>query len=90
MKVDFGQEIIGLDGEAIRDEAGPLTLGRVAAAALNVPSENHALERGMLAIKVYMGGAADITPEESAMIREALPKAWVPVIVARAHHMLGG
>lgn len=98
MNIDFDQQILWLDGSPIPDGSTPegkLTLAVVAAGALNRQPKGEmsptvSLKRGMLAIRVFEGGTQDISPEEAAMIQQALPDAWAPVVVARAHQMLNG
>jgi len=89
MKVDFSAKILGPD-----DQETELTLGEVASTALNHVPQGETLtleqsvERGTLAIAATGGETRDITPEQSALIRAALPKIWSPVVVARAAGML--
>lgn len=90
MKVDFTTILKGLDGKDLSFEDEPLTLGVAAAMALNTQGEN-SLRRGLLAMRVYAAGPdADVTPEDAALIRENLPKVWMPIVVAQAHELLGG
>lgn len=95
MKIDFSQVMTDFEGQPVLQGDRQLTLGHVAATALNAtgdpraPAED-ALERGMLAFKVYGQGEIEISPEEVTRIRKVLPVAWAPMIVAQAHEMLGG
>lgn len=91
MKIDFARVLKNLDGSEAVDERGrPLTLGKVAAVALNAPGED-ALHRGHLAMRVYGAGPdTDLTPEDAALIRDNLAATWAPIVVAQAHALLGG
>lgn len=90
MKVDFTAVLKGLDGNDLTFEGQPLTLGVAAAMALNTQGEN-SLRRGLLAMKVYSAGPdEEVTPEAAALIRESLPGAWMPIVVAQAHELLEG
>ena len=98
MKVNFSQIMVGLEGEQLTQrENVPLTLGFVAAQALNAPKPEtvhrnigSSLERGHLAMKVMRADEIELQPEEASMIRACLDLAWVPVIVAQAHDALAG
>ncbi|GGH36401.1 hypothetical protein SAMN05444007_108259 [Cribrihabitans marinus] len=95
MKIDFSRTMTDFEGQPVQNGQQPLTLGVVAARALNATgdprsSPDDALARGMLAFKVYGQTEADVTPEDLALIRKMLPVAWAPMIVAQAHEMLGG
>lgn len=90
MKVDFSQKIMGPDG----NDAG-IHLGQVAVNALNAPEKeplpfDQSVRRGNLALKVAKGGEHDILPEDAGMIRDLLPRAWAPIVVAQAAKMLEG
>jgi len=90
MKIDFSQKIMGPDG----NDAG-IHLGQVAVNALNAPGTDplpldQSLRRGTLALKVAKGGEHDVLPEDAGLIRELLPKAWAPIVVAQAAKMLEG
>ncbi len=90
MKVDFSAPINGFDGRQIEAD-GPLTLGRVVATALNnvQGDATTAMQRGVLALRVYDAGEIDVSPEEAALARSALPTTWAPIVVAQAHQLLG-
>ena len=91
MKIDFSTPITDFDGNPL-EQNGPLTLGRIAALALNHPAEDQqhsALERGLLAMRVYKAGEMDLSPEDAALIRGALAAVWAPIVVAQAHALLG-
>lgn len=90
MKIDFSQKITGPDGK----DTG-IHLGQVALNALNAPGErpltlDQSLRRGNLALLVMKGGECDIVPEDAGLIRELLPAAWTPIVVAQAAKMLEG
>lgn len=90
MKINFSQKIMGPDGS----DSG-FTLGQVAVNALNAPEReplalDQSMRRGILALKVIKGGVHDILPEDAGLIREQLPKAWAPIVVAQAAEMLKG
>jgi len=90
MKIDFSQKIMGADG----NDAG-INLGQVAVNALNAPSDtplslDQSIRRGNLALKVAKGGTHEILPEDAGMLRELLPRAWAPIVVAQAAEMLKG
>lgn len=90
MKIDFTHALKSLDGNDLIFEGQPLTLGVAAAVALNTQGEN-SLRRGLLAMRLYAAGQdTEVAPEDAALIRENLPKVWMPIVVAQAHELLGG
>ena len=91
MKVNFSTVLKTLGGADAEMDGGPLTLGQVAALALNAPGEAEAaLRKGILALRLFTAGEEDVTPEDAALIRACLPSAWPPIIVAQAHALLEG
>lgn len=96
MKIDFSAVMKDLDGGDLTLGDLPLTLGKVAAYALNAPISQapdplDPVRRGTLALQLNNAGAdTDITPEDASLIRECLPRYWTPIVVAQAHALLGG
>lgn len=92
MKIDCTTVIKNIDSTDAKDEAGrPLTLGVVAALALNRPEGADPIRRGMLAMRMYGAGKDfDLSPEDAALIREGLAAMWTPIVAAQAHALLEG
>jgi hypothetical protein len=71
----------------------PVTLGMVVMRALVVPEQNmspeESLKRGQLALKLYKAQAVEVSPEDAALIRKQVAKAWGPLITAKVFPMLG-
>ncbi|MEX0408152.1 hypothetical protein ABGN05_21050 [Aquibium sp. LZ166] len=90
MKINFSQTVMAPNGEEL-----DVNLGQISVMALNAPEKeplglDESIRRGSLALKVKDGGEIEIKPEDAAMIRKNLPKAWAPFIVAQAAQMLDG
>lgn len=96
MKIDFSRTLEDLDGAPITDSDGktPATLGRVSATALLGTFENEnpdgpeKVKRFVLAKKIVKGGNQDIMPEDAALIRSLIAKAYATIIVGQAFEML--
>lgn len=92
--VDFTQVLIGPNGEPIKpDPAKPdvLTLGEAAFFGLEATlDEDRNLDpkkkwdRDDLARYVYKNPAAVLSPEDTALIKERIGKAWAPGVVGAA------
>ena len=90
MNVDFSSIMKNMDGTDAKIDGADMTLGVVAALALNTAGPHSSVQRGMLAMRLYgAAGDVEITPEEASLIRDGLPNVWPPIIVAQAHALLG-
>lgn len=76
MKVDYGQVVMDLTGEALQDEDGPVTVGRVVANALlagkdreQVKVEEH-VRRYEMARRAMQQQACAEEPEDVTMARD--------------------
>jgi len=94
MKIDFGQELLGIDGKPIMDPQSQeaIRLNSVCINALMGQLEEDSkvagekkLARWTLACRVQNGkGPIDMTAEEIADIKDRVGKAFAPVIVGPA------
>lgn len=70
----------------------PVTLGTVSlrslAAAEQGLAPDESLKRGQLAISVYKSAGAQLTAEETALIKKQISKFYSPLIVMRAFPLL--
>ena len=90
MNVDFSACMKNMDGSEAKIDGASMTLGVVAALALNTPGSSNSVQRGVLAMRLYGAqGDVEITPEEASLIRDGLSSVWPPIIVAQAHQLLG-
>ena len=100
MKVNVEATFNDLDGETIMDGDKPVTLGAVASQALTAVfrgeedlSGDKKCERFLLAVKMRKsadGLPVDLTPEEAALAKQCIGKAYPPIIVGQAFPLLNG
>ena len=90
MIINFSSEITGFDGEPVQMNGRNMTIGMASAIALNNAngSPENAIERGLLAMRLFQAGEIDISPEESAMIRKELGVTLSPVIASQVYKHL--
>lgn len=69
-----------------------VTLGTVSMRALAFPEQNlspeESLKRGQLAISIYKSTAAQLTVEETALIKKQISKFFGPIVVLRTFSLL--
>ena len=96
MKLDFSKKILGVKGEAIKQQdETDMTLGGVTANALlsvfdserNLDGASKA-KRFKLAMRVIDGGEQDLQVEEVAEIKKVIALAYGPLIVGRAYEII--
>lgn len=92
---DFTAPLLDLDGVAIKQGDKEVTLGEVAANSLlgNYPDErelvgDEKLRRLELALKVRAARDPKLTPEEIALIKKLVSKAYGPLVSGRAWQVL--
>lgn len=87
MKVNLTEHVKDFNGEPIQMNGHSLTVGMACAIALNnnTGEPECAVERGLLAMRLYHAGEIEISPEEAAMVRKELGKALSPVVAAQVH-----
>ena len=93
--IDFSAVLRDLDGAEISDGGKPLTLARVASAALlqayideSTLAGEIKVRRFVLAMKVAEAGELELTAEETAMLKERVAKGYGPLVVGRAWELL--
>ena len=95
MRLNFSQVMKDIDGSDVRElkDNGlqTITLGIVAARALNIPTEANSRESGenkvmgyVLGIKTYQGGEVDLTIDEAAYLKRKLGEFPFPVLAGQA------
>jgi hypothetical protein len=101
-EIDFSQILTSLDGQAVPNcPAGncnnppPLTLGDAVVLALtvNLPDDKNTtsdekFKRYVLAQKIYGHSKVDLKAEDISKIKEAIGKAYGPVVLGRAWQLL--
>lgn len=97
MIVDFGKELVDMEGKAIPNAKGePAVLRGVAVDALLAVfndedrlSGEEKLKRFILAEKIH-NGCDDVTVEEVGLVKKLIGKAFSVIIVGQAWQMLEG
>lgn len=94
MQIDFSQEIVGFDGEVIKDQRGPLTLGRVCGIALTSQGQNEKndgeekLKRFLLAQKIFGKETVSVTVDEVSLMKKLVNESFGAAVMGPAWLML--
>ncbi len=99
MEIDFSKTLEGFAGQPIKlrpSDEGGATLGMVCAEALfaALPGDDRLTgtekaKRGNLGLRIASAKLVELSPEDAAMIRECVGKAYSPLIVARVYELTG-
>lgn len=97
MKIDFNKVLLDADDKPIKAREGseePATLLLVAKVALQESAQQDTPESKLKAFDLLMhvrkGGVVEITPEQSAMLKERVGRVYGPLIYGRATEILNG
>lgn len=100
MKINFETPLKALDETVIQTEKNgektPFLLKTACIESLmtELPQENQSgeqkLKRALLAKRIFDGTEIEITPEESALLKERIGKAYSALIVYAAYGILNG
>jgi hypothetical protein len=96
MKINFDQELKGLDGEALKEGDKAFTLKRAAVEALvalapdDRANGEEKCKRWQLAVRVNGGGEVELSPEEAAMVKERIGRLYGPLVIGPAWQLLNG
>lgn len=99
MLIDFTTAITNLDGEAIKDGSGEMTLREVAISALvstlaepgghaEVLQPMEKVGNARLAQTIHGADTVDLTAEQVALLKSRIGRAYAPVVVMRAWDIL--
>lgn len=96
--IDFSQQVIGFNGEPMRDNAdgdAVLTLGRAVANALCVAYQDEQnvsgaekFKRGKMAFELRDAKEHELPAEDIALVKRLIAKLYGPAVVFRAYQML--
>lgn len=95
MKLETGTPLTTFTGEPINDAQGPVTIGKVAIAALlanlndDAPTAEEKMWRYNLARRLHVGGEVEITAEDAALIKRLVGKAYGAVVVGPVYEAIG-
>ena len=98
MKIDFSKELIGYDGEPLKEGDKIITLAMVCCNALGNPAPDEAqlpgeekARRFDLAVAVYASkGPLDLKVEQVALIKSLIGKLYGPMVVGPVWKLLEG
>jgi hypothetical protein len=96
MKINFDSELKSIKGEVLKNGEAAFTLKDASIEALVAMSQDdrsdgtEKFKRYQLAVKVNAGGEIEITPEESAMLKDRIGRLYGPVVIGPAFVLLNG
>ena len=95
MKLETGTPLKTFTGDPINDAQGPVTIGKVAIAALlasyadEMPTGEEKLWRYNLARRLNVGGEVEISTDDAALIKRLVGKAYGAVVVGPVYEAIG-
>jgi len=95
MKINFGAEMLDLEGKPLQEGGKALTLGSVCCTVLTMVTPDSQNESGeskvkkfSLAMLAVTNQEQEITPEQFTELKGLIGKAYGPIVVARAWAIL--